>query len=115
MQGILFQVQLLHWPSFFYHFLFELHRVMKSQERSVAKHVLQGTPEMMNGLFFAYFVHFSHFGTNATLSILGAARLFLVRVLSNQSVNKSLYLRVNGTWPKVKPFTTWEHLLTLIK
>ena len=45
------------------------------------------------------FVRFLHFATNATWSILGAARLFFVRVLSDHSINQTnkqlLYLRVN--------------------
>ena len=31
--------------------IFELHRVIKSPERLVIKHVLQGVPEVMYGLF----------------------------------------------------------------
>ena len=44
--------------------------MMKSPESLVTKHVLQGVPELSN----VYFVCFSHFVTNATWTILGAAR-----------------------------------------
>ena len=85
--------------------------MMKSPESLVTKHVLQGVPEV------GAFVRFSHFATNATWSILGAARLFFVKVLFdhslthstnqsfNQSINRSLHLRVNVNQPKVKPST----------
>jgi len=63
MHGFLFQIQLLHSLSFFHlesfndnlilpllvlyiRSIFELHRVMKSPESLVAKHVLQGVPEV---------------------------------------------------------------------
>ena len=49
--------------------IFELHRVMKSPESLVTKHVLQGVPELRN----VWFVCLSHFVTNATWSIVGAA------------------------------------------
>jgi len=45
---------------------------------------------------FGTSVCFSQFATNSTQGIVGAVRLFFVRVLSNQSLNQSLYLRVTG-------------------
>ena len=45
---------------------------------------------------FGVFVGFSHFPTNAMWSILSAARLFFVRVLSDHS-NQSLYLSCDRT------------------
>lgn len=39
---------------------------------------------------FGAFSRFSHFATIATRDILGAARLFFVRVLSDQSVKQSI-------------------------
>ena len=68
--------------------------MMKSPESLVTKHVLQGVLELSN----VWFVCFSHFVTNATWSILGAARLISLREgvfrSFNQSNNQSLYLRV---------------------
>ena len=37
-----------------------------------------------------WFVRFSHFAAKATWSILGAARLFFVRVLSDHSINQTI-------------------------
>ena len=39
---------------------------------------------------FGAFARFLHFATNATWSILGAARLFFVRVLSDHSINQTI-------------------------
>ena len=69
--------------------IFELHRVMKSPERLVTKHVLQGVSEV------GAFVRSSLFAANATWSILGAARLFFVRVLFNHSINQLINQSIN--------------------
>ena len=60
--------------------------MMKSPESLVTKHVLQGVPELRN----VWFVCLSHFVTNATWSILGAARLLFVRMLSDHSINQKI-------------------------
>ena len=60
--------------------------MMKSPESLVTKHVLQSVLELSN----VWFVCFSHFVTNATWSILGAARLVFVRVFSDHSINQTI-------------------------